>query len=139
MSNEEKFRNKVSELLNEPYFPYDAENWEVASQYLDEQDKKKRRRFFWIFFSGLGLVTLFTAHFFMSQAGELKPVAEKNSSVEKQLQQEKTEQPGTTNAALPAMIAAPTTPAQKTKRSAGVTSSKTQHQQSTATALPQEI
>ena len=55
MSNEEKFKNKIKGLLEEQSFPYDSDNWEIASTELDNTDKRKRRFIIW-FLCGLGLL-----------------------------------------------------------------------------------
>lgn len=70
MSNEEKFKDSVKNLLDEQYFAYDPSNWEVASQNLDN-DEKKKRRFLYFLFAGVGLVLLITGRLlFSAEAGK---------------------------------------------------------------------
>src|SRR4051812_46027355 len=52
MSNEERFKKSVENLLNEPHFAYDAGNWEKVNNALDKGDKRKKR-LIWVSFAGL--------------------------------------------------------------------------------------
>lgn len=71
MNNEEKFKNKLHELLEEQYFTYDSRNWEKASKHLDEEETKKRRGLF-IILSGLGLILGFLGYLWFSSNKDLR-------------------------------------------------------------------
>lgn len=70
MSNEEKFKDTVKNLLDEQHFVYDPSNWEIASKNLDNDDKKKRR-FLYFLLVGMGLGLLITSRLlFFTEAGK---------------------------------------------------------------------
>ncbi|MCC6371750.1 MAG: hypothetical protein IT236_12145, partial [Bacteroidia bacterium] len=68
MNNEEKFKHKLKDLLDEQDFPYSPANWDKASAVLDKEDKRKRRFLFWLF-TGLGVgLSLFGILFYMNNS-----------------------------------------------------------------------
>lgn len=69
MNNEEKFKNSVRDLLDEQYYPYDPDNWEQASNYLDAEDKRKRRGLFFLL-AGLGLSIALTVYLLLPSGSE---------------------------------------------------------------------
>ena len=69
MNSEDKFKNKLKDLLDEQSYSYDAENWEKASAFLDKEEKKKRFLFF--LFSGLGIALIVIGYLWYTNSFDL--------------------------------------------------------------------
>lgn len=67
MLNEDKFREDLSNKLNEVQFSFDESNWAAAQSLIAENRKKKKRVIVWLFLcAGLGLSFLTTNYFLNS-------------------------------------------------------------------------
>jgi hypothetical protein len=69
MNSEDKFKNKLTNLLDEQSYSYDAENWEKASAFLDKDERK--RRFLFFLFTGLGIALIVLGYFWYTSTSIL--------------------------------------------------------------------
>jgi len=107
MNNEEKFRNSLIGLLNEPHYAYDASNWDKASQHLDELDKKRKRRFLFVLFAGIGLGVFVSGYLLLAPKTSVTEIQNtkgasesRPATVEKQTEKNVFSEPSSTSTSL---------------------------------------